>query len=61
MTEPMRDPMVSTKEAVEVDAQTAAAIDRGICAADEGRVVSTEDVRNLIPRWISEFSLSVVA
>jgi len=56
MAEPERDPMVYTEEEVEVDAETAAAIDRGIRAADEGRVVSSEDVRKLIPQWISRFS-----
>ena len=48
--------MVSTEEEVEVDAETAAAIDRGIRAADEGRAVSNDEVRKLIPQWISEFS-----
>ena len=48
--------MVSTEEEVEVDAETAAAIDRGIRAAGEGRVVSSEEVRKLIPQWISKFS-----
>ena len=55
MAEPISDPMVSTEE-VEVDPETAAAIDRGIRAADEGRVVSSEKVRELIPEWISKFS-----
>jgi len=49
------DPFVSEEE-VEVDAATEAAIDRGIQAADEGRVVSSEEVRKLIPKWISRFS-----
>jgi predicted transcriptional regulator len=49
------DPMVSTDE-VEVDKETLAAIDRGIRAADEGRLVSSEEVRKLIPQWISKFS-----
>jgi predicted transcriptional regulator len=40
---------------VEVDAQTLAAIDQGIKAADEGRSVPLEEVRNMIPKWISKF------
>ena len=56
MAEPKPDPMVSTEEEVEVDAEIAAAIDRGIRAANEGRVVSSEEVRKLIPKWISKFS-----
>ncbi len=49
------DPMVS-KEEIDVDAKTSAAIDRGILAADEGRLISSEEVRKLIPQWISKFS-----
>jgi predicted transcriptional regulator len=49
------DPFVRTDE-IEVDENTLAAINRGIRAADEGRVVSSEEVRKLIPRWISKFS-----
>jgi predicted transcriptional regulator len=42
-------------EEVAVDAETLAAIDRGIKDADEGRTVSLDDARNLIPTWISKF------
>lgn len=50
------DPMVSTEEEVDVDAETAAAIDRGIRAVEEGRVVPSEEVRKLVCQWISNFS-----
>ena len=42
-------------EEVAVDAETLAAIDRGIKDADEGRTVSLDEVRKLIPQWISKF------
>jgi hypothetical protein len=38
-----------------VDAATPAAIDQGVKAADEGRTVSLEEARNMIPQWISKF------
>src|SRR5262249_52412635 len=50
------DPFVSTEKEIEVDAKTAAAIEKGIEAADEVRVVSNEKVRKLVPEWISKFS-----
>jgi len=56
MVEPKPDLFVSTEDEVEVDAETAAAIERGITAADEGRIVSSEEVRKRIPQWISRFS-----
>jgi predicted transcriptional regulator len=40
---------------VEVDAETLEKIDRGINDADEGRTVSIDDVRMMIPKWISKF------
>jgi len=36
------------------DAETLAAIDRGIKDADRGRTLSIDDVRNMIPKWISK-------
>jgi predicted transcriptional regulator len=38
-----------------VDAETLAAIDRGIEDADAGRTVSLEEARQMIPEWISKF------
>ncbi len=46
---------VPVTEEVEVDAKTLAAIDRGVADAREGRVVPLEEVRKLIPQWISKF------
>jgi predicted transcriptional regulator len=39
----------------EEDDATLAAIDRGIKDADEGRTVPLEEVRKMIPGWISKF------
>jgi len=39
----------------EEDEETLAAIDRAIKQADEGRTVPLEDVRKMIPEWISKF------
>ena len=49
------DRFTSTEEEVEVDEETLAAIDRGIKAADEGRTVSLEEVRKMMPEWIRKF------
>jgi predicted transcriptional regulator len=46
---------VPATEEVEVDAETLAAIDRGIKAADEGRTVPLEEAWKMIPKWISKF------
>jgi predicted transcriptional regulator len=40
---------------VEVDEKTLAAIDRGLKAAAEGRSVSFDEMREMIPRRISKF------
>ena len=42
-------------EPVEVDAETMLAIQRGIEDADAGRSVPIEEVRSMIPKWISKF------
>ena len=39
----------------EEDDATLAAIDRGIKDADEGRTVPLDEVRKMIPEWISQF------
>ncbi len=41
---------------VQVDSRTLEAIDQGARAADEGRTVSIEEARKLIPKWISKFA-----
>jgi predicted transcriptional regulator len=46
---------VPVTEEVEVDAETLAEIDRRIKEADQGRTVSVEEARKLIPEWISKF------
>lgn len=46
---------IPVTEAVEVDAETLAAIDRGIADAGQGRTVSLDEVRQMIPQWISRF------
>lgn len=46
---------VPVSEEVEVDAKTLAAIDRGIADADAGRAAPLDEVRKLIPQWISKF------
>jgi predicted transcriptional regulator len=46
---------VAVNEEVEVDADALAAIDRGVKDADEGRTVHIDEVRKLIPEWISKF------
>ncbi len=56
MAEIQTDPMFSSEEEAEVDAGTAAAIERGIRAADQGQVISSDEVRKLVPQWIFKFS-----
>lgn len=46
---------VPATEEVTVDKEILAAIDRGIKDANEGRTVSIDEVRRLIPEWISKF------
>jgi predicted transcriptional regulator len=55
MSEAQIDPMVSSGEEAEVDAGTAAAIERGIHAADQSRVIPSDEVRKLILQWIPSF------
>jgi predicted transcriptional regulator len=53
---PEIDPLVSTDEEVEVDAETAAAIDRGLREAKEGKLISADEVRKLLAKWKERFS-----
>ena len=52
----LEDQFTSTEEEVEVDEETLAAIDRGIKAADEGRVVPLEEVRRRMQEWNTKSS-----
>ena len=56
MAETKPDLFVSGETEIEVDETTAAAIRRGIQAADDGEVVPSEEVREHVRKWISEFS-----
>ena len=49
-------PNFSSEPEIEVNETTAAAIQRGIQAADDGQVVTSEEVRERVRHWISEFS-----
>ena len=46
---------VPVAEEVEVDARTLTSIDRGVEDADAGRTLPIDEVRKMIPRWISKF------
>jgi predicted transcriptional regulator len=43
-------------EEVDIDEQTRAAVDKGIQDANSGRSVSVDDVRKMIPKWLSKFA-----
>ena len=42
-------------EVHEIDGATAAAIEKGAEAVREGRTVSLDEARKMIPQWISKF------
>jgi predicted transcriptional regulator len=46
---------VPVTDEVEVSPETLVAIDGGIADADNGRTVPIDEVRKLIPEWISKF------
>ncbi len=50
------DLFASTQQEFEVDEETLAAIDRGIKAADEGRVVPLEEVKRRMQEWHTKSS-----
>ena len=49
------DLFISTENAIEVDRETEAAIERGIRDIEEGRVFSQEEVRVLLPEWKKKY------
>ena len=49
------NPFVSN-EVVDIDQETAAALEQGILAAEEGRCLPSSEVRALISVWIANFS-----
>ncbi|MBV9674687.1 MAG: hypothetical protein JO185_00015 [Acidobacteriaceae bacterium] len=53
------DPLISTEEEIKVDLATAAAIERGIRDAEEGRVTPASRVRELLPEWKEKFSIQM--
>jgi predicted transcriptional regulator len=53
MGETDTDFFVNTEPEVEVDAETATAIELGIKAADEGRVVTLNEARKHMRQWLS--------
>lgn len=46
---------VPVTDEVAVNDETLSRIDRGIKDAEEGRTVSLEEARKLLPQWISKF------
>jgi predicted transcriptional regulator len=50
------DPFISTEEEVEIDAETKAAIQRGIEDADAGKVITLDDARERMKQWLSRSS-----
>jgi len=46
---------VPVTDEVAVDAETRAAIQRGVEDAEAGRTTSLEEARRMIPEWISKF------
>jgi predicted transcriptional regulator len=48
-------PQLPVSKEVKVDADTLAKIDVGIEDADRGRTVPLDEVRKMIPQWISKF------
>ncbi len=50
------DLFVSTEEEVEVDEETAAAIEIGIKQADEGLLVPSEEVHRRVREWLARSS-----
>ena len=54
MIDPKVVPNIASE--VEVPAETLRAIDRGIADVQAGRTTSIEDVRQMIPKWLSKYA-----
>ena len=50
------DSLVSSNEEFVLDEETATAVDAGIRAADEGRLIASDEVRKLVKVWTSRSS-----
>ena len=51
----VHEPIPPTEE-ISVDAETVAAIQRGLNAAEEGRLFTSDEARTRVSQWLSNYS-----